>query len=294
MKVSYCILTYNQEEYIEQTLNAAVNQTYSPMEIIVSDDGSTDRTFEIIRQFAKKYKGPNQIVINQNSPNLGLREHYNKVLYELSHGDIVILADGDDVSDENRVEEYVKVFERFPEVVMVSSKSKETDSNLDVINKDGEWDNTFSINTLADYVENQNWFIHSSDSRALRRNVIEAFEPLKYPKAEDMSFFLRALMVGSECYIRTPFVMHRHHETNASHERWTQEMKNLLERQMCEDVECAVRSQLISGKMAEKVKKKFNYSLLYLTTYGPTAFKSFSSFFYSVLSRVLDVRLIMR
>lgn len=105
MKVSYCILTYNQEEYIEQTLNAAVNQTYSPMEIIVSDDGSTDRTFEIIRQFAKKYKGPNQIVINQNSPNLGLREHYNKVLYELSHGDIVILADGDDVSVENRVEE---------------------------------------------------------------------------------------------------------------------------------------------------------------------------------------------
>lgn len=291
MKVSYCILTYNQERYIQETLKSAFEQTYSPMEIVISDDNSTDRTFEIIQKFAAEYKGPNSIIINRNIQNLGLREHYNKVLYELSHGDIVILADGDDYSVPTRVEEYVRTFERFPEVVMVSSNSIETDEYLSPLNENNERDGAISINTINDYISNGSWFIHSSDSRGIRRNVIDSFPPLKYPFAEDLSFFLRALLVGSECYINEGYVYRRHHECNTSSRKWEKETIDKLKQQMQEDVNYAIDRKYISEAKAKDVKNKYLYSLKYWSIYSPSEINPVRSLFYRFLSKIFKVRL---
>ena len=46
--ITFALFAYNQEKYIEEAVQGAFLQTYSPLEIILSDDGSTDRTFEII------------------------------------------------------------------------------------------------------------------------------------------------------------------------------------------------------------------------------------------------------
>lgn len=291
MKVSYCILTYNQEDYIEETIKAAFDQTYSPMEIIISDDGSTDSTYDIIKRVVRQYQGPNRVIVNQNKPNLGLREHYNKVLYELSHGDIIILADGDDVSIETRVSDYVEMFERFPEVVMISSKSIETDCHLQPLKTEDEWDGSFSINTINDYIDDKTWFNHSSDSRGLRRSVVDAFPPLKYPKAEDMSFFIRALMVGSECYIRKGYIFRRHHDENASSSKWTNELSTRLKKQMSEDVDLALEKELITEKKAVAIKDKFNYAMKYIYLYGKNTSVSLISLPYRVLSKVLKLRI---
>lgn len=285
VKVSYCILTYNQEDYIEETINAAFAQTYSPMEIIISDDGSTDNTFEIVKRKVAEYKGPNNIIINQNNPNLGLREHYNKVWYELSHGEYLIMADGDDVSIPTRVEDYVNFFERFPEVVMISSKSVETDSNLKPLYPDDEWDGSFSINTINDYIDNRNWYIHSSDSRGLRRNVIDAFPPLKFPFAEDLACFLRALLIGSECYIQKGYVHRRHHELNSSKARLTEEMAYRSILQMEADVDLALQKGLLTEKKAQAVRDKFLFSIKFITTYSAPFYSSLRVFIFKVLSR---------
>ena len=45
--VSYCLFAFNQEKYINEAIKGALNQTYSPLEIIISDDCSTDLTFQI-------------------------------------------------------------------------------------------------------------------------------------------------------------------------------------------------------------------------------------------------------
>ncbi|HUF60663.1 MAG TPA: glycosyltransferase, partial [Verrucomicrobiales bacterium] len=50
--VSFLLLAYNQEQYIHEAVEGAFSQTYSPLEIILSDDCSTDRTFEIMREMA--------------------------------------------------------------------------------------------------------------------------------------------------------------------------------------------------------------------------------------------------
>jgi glycosyltransferase involved in cell wall biosynthesis len=55
--VSYCIFTYNQEQYIEECIRGALSQTYENLEIIISDDFSTDQTFKIIQRIQKEYGG---------------------------------------------------------------------------------------------------------------------------------------------------------------------------------------------------------------------------------------------
>ena len=100
--VSFGIITYNQEQFILDTLKGAVSQEYDNMEIIVSDDNSTDKTFEIVESFVKSYEGPFKFILNKNKDNLRIAGNVNKVI-ELSHGDYIILADGDDISLPNRV-----------------------------------------------------------------------------------------------------------------------------------------------------------------------------------------------
>ena len=50
MTVSVCIPTYNQEKFIEQAVRSAYNQTFKPVEIVVSDDSSNDNTGFILRK----------------------------------------------------------------------------------------------------------------------------------------------------------------------------------------------------------------------------------------------------
>ncbi len=71
--VTFTLFAYNHEKYIrEKAVEGALAQTYTPLEIILSDDCSTDRTFEIIQEIAKSYTGKHQLVINRNKKNLGL------------------------------------------------------------------------------------------------------------------------------------------------------------------------------------------------------------------------------
>lgn len=96
--VSFCLVAYKEEKYIRDAIKGAFSQDYPNLEIILSDDGSPDRTYEIMQEMASEYKGPHKIILNQNKPNLESRDHYCKVLYELSKGEFVVLADGDDIS----------------------------------------------------------------------------------------------------------------------------------------------------------------------------------------------------
>src|SRR5690606_870089 len=59
--VTFAVLAYQQEDLIRQAIEAAFAQTYSPLEIILSDDGSGDRTFEVIERMAAAYDGPHSV-----------------------------------------------------------------------------------------------------------------------------------------------------------------------------------------------------------------------------------------
>ncbi|MCK5536618.1 MAG: glycosyltransferase, partial [Bacteroidales bacterium] len=58
--ISFTLFAYNQEKYIQEAVEGALSQTYSPLEIVISDDCSTDRTFEIIKELTEDYSGPHK------------------------------------------------------------------------------------------------------------------------------------------------------------------------------------------------------------------------------------------
>jgi glycosyltransferase involved in cell wall biosynthesis len=62
--VSFIVVAYNQDKYIKEAVLGAFSQTYQPLEIILSDDGSSDLTFEIMQDMVEKYVGPHKIILN--------------------------------------------------------------------------------------------------------------------------------------------------------------------------------------------------------------------------------------
>lgn len=286
--VSFCILTYNQEIYIKDAINSAFRQTYAPLEIIISDDCSTDNTVELVKSMANSYEGEHSIILNFNKQNLGIREHFNKVLYELVTGEIILFAGGDDVSSPERAQIYVDYFNKFPELMSISCQSKEVDAQLKPLDNNMEWDSSYTIYTLNDYIEHRDFIIYSGDSRGIRKDVINKFPPLKYPRAEDIYIFLRSLLLGSACYIRQPLVLRRNHENNASKIRNKKYEEFIL--QTTEDIKYAYQNKFITLRKKEMLNKKMAYVKEQFELYWNSPFSGIKPFFYRVLSRIFKVK----
>ena len=109
--VTFALFSYNQEEYIREAVEGAFAQTYEPLEIILSDDCSSDRTFEIMQEMAAAYKGPHEVTARQTPCNSGTLIHVSQVA-KLAAGKLLILAAGDDVSKPNRSARIVKEWQR--------------------------------------------------------------------------------------------------------------------------------------------------------------------------------------
>lgn len=118
--VTFALFAYNQEKYIKEAIKGAFDQTYIPLEIILSDDSSTDRTFEIMREMAAKYKGPHHVKVRQNNKNKGLISHINEVSRE-SSGEYVVVAAGDDVSFNDRTSVLMNYFFKDKKITAIFS-----------------------------------------------------------------------------------------------------------------------------------------------------------------------------
>jgi glycosyltransferase involved in cell wall biosynthesis len=108
--VTFALFAYNQEEYIREAIQGAFSQTYHPLEIILSDDFSTDRTFDFMQEMAESYAGPHTVHVRRNRKNIGVFSHVVSVAKE-ANGALFILSAGDDISKQNRVSELVKAWQ---------------------------------------------------------------------------------------------------------------------------------------------------------------------------------------
>lgn len=100
--VTFALFAYNQEKYIREAVEGAFAQTYEPLEIILSDDCSSDKTFEIILSLVELYQGPHSVKAIKTDSNKGIFSHFLSVVNK-SHGDLIVVAAGDDISEPNRV-----------------------------------------------------------------------------------------------------------------------------------------------------------------------------------------------
>jgi glycosyltransferase involved in cell wall biosynthesis len=118
-KVSIVITCFNREKYIAEAIDSAVLQTYSNIEIIISDNNSTDRSFSII----KKYERDCKVIINQNSINIGALENFKKAA-ELASGDFITFISSDDyLCDVNFIKKAIDMFNDNNEIVVIRGRN---------------------------------------------------------------------------------------------------------------------------------------------------------------------------
>lgn len=104
--VTFALFAYNQERYIREAVEAALAQDYPNLEIIISDDCSSDLTFNLISNILSEYSGIHRVIFYKNEENLGLIGSVNK-LFSIASGDLIVMAAGDDVSAPGRVSSLV-------------------------------------------------------------------------------------------------------------------------------------------------------------------------------------------
>jgi len=212
--VSFALLAYNQERFIREAVEGALAQTYSPLQVILSDDCSTDRTFEVMQQMALTYAGPHTIQLNRNERNLGLAYHINHVM-QISEGQLIVVAAGDDFSLPQRVEALVKEWRKrnFSSGSIYSSAIIIDDLGRTIPTVGGK---DSSCIRLSD----RNSEIFSGVygcSHAWTRDVATIFGAYdERILQEDLIIPLRSCLLGSICFISEPLVKYRIHRGTIS------------------------------------------------------------------------------
>lgn len=122
VKVSVCVVTYNQRNYIRECLDGLVNQEPNfKYEIIVGDDASTDGTAEIVAEYAVRF--PGLIIPALHKKNLGPAGNYFHV-HDMARGEYICHVDGDDLSLPGKLQKVSDILDSEPDVNIVFHRMK--------------------------------------------------------------------------------------------------------------------------------------------------------------------------
>jgi glycosyltransferase involved in cell wall biosynthesis len=121
LKLSLALCTYNGERFLRSQLESILNQTTCVNEIIVCDDHSSDNTLTILHEFEASH--PSLFKIFANQENIGVIKNFEKAI-SLCSGDIIFLADQDDIWESNKVASVLHFFHQHPNYNAVFSDAE--------------------------------------------------------------------------------------------------------------------------------------------------------------------------
>ena len=126
--VSVIMSVYNNEDTVENAIESVLNQSYKNIELIITDDNSSDNSLSII----KNYLNQKTIKLIENKENIGLTKSLN-LMIEASKGKLIARQDADDISLEKRIEVQVGQINKL-NLDFVSSRAKNLQTNKNIPN----------------------------------------------------------------------------------------------------------------------------------------------------------------
>ncbi len=123
--VSVVMSVYNEEEHVSQAMESILNQTLNDFEFIIVNDGSVDRTYEIIKRYVEKDK---RIKVINHEKREGQAKSLNDGI-KIAKGRYIARMDADDISLPERLEKQVKFMGYHPEVGVLGTYYKEIDNS---------------------------------------------------------------------------------------------------------------------------------------------------------------------
>jgi glycosyltransferase involved in cell wall biosynthesis len=219
--LTFTVCAFNQERFIREAVTAAFAQTYSPLEIILSDDCSEDRTFEIMREMAAAYSGPHQVVLNRNPIRRSIGGHVNR-LVEISHGELIVGAAGDDVSLPQRTQAAYEAWEwSGRKVTSIHSNFIQIDEGGQRIEQIIKDECLGGCGRLAVQEVEPIAFVRTLKpivfgcTHAFSRHLFKVFGGLPEDTIhEDDALAFRSILAGRLVYINEPLVKYRLHGSN--------------------------------------------------------------------------------
>ncbi len=194
---------YNAERFLAEAIDSILNQTYKDFEFIIINDGSTDRSEEIIKSYHD-----DRIVYVKNGKNLKLIKTLNKGI-DLARGKFIARMDADDVSLPDRFERQMKVFEEHPEIDFINGRAYNINEAGESIGQ--EWYGPVQPDTIR-YI-NVFCCIICHPSVMIKASLLKAYKYSDNKMAlhtEDYDLWARLLIDKHSCYsMKIPVLKYR-------------------------------------------------------------------------------------
>ncbi len=225
-RISVVMPAYNSEKYIGEAIESILNQTFIDFEFIILNDGSTDNTAKIVKEYAKKDK---RIKFIDNKKNQGLVSVLNQGL-DLARGEYIARMDSDDISLPTRFEKQIKYMDEHSECGVLGTWFK-CFGDSDVVVRHPERIKIFNI-LKSQHV--------GHPTVMLRKSVVDKYGfryDQNYKHAEDFELWSRMVFVTEIHNLPEILLKYRWHGNNISVEyaqkqsELTQKVKqNILDR----------------------------------------------------------------
>jgi glycosyltransferase involved in cell wall biosynthesis len=218
-KVSVVVATYNGSQYLAEQLESILAQTLAPTEIIVSDDGSSDSTLEIVAKFqsAQPRKGaPAWRVLSRKKP-LGVAGNFASAL-GVATGDFIAFADQDDLWEVNKLETLIPHFDN-PRTLLVHSdarlidaKGREMGSLMGAQRLTARERRALRGGRALDALLRRN--LVTGATMVIRRTLLDTALPIPQGWIHDEWLALVAALQGGVVFDQRPLVRYRQHGAN--------------------------------------------------------------------------------
>lgn len=199
---------FNGGEYIGAAVESVLEQTFENFELIVSDNHSTDRTLEIVRQVAA---GDPRVRIESHPTNIGAHKNYNSIL-PLTTAEYFKWMAHDDLLEPTYVERCIEALDEHPEAVLAFSNAAQIDENgeiLGALNSKKTYDSPSAYSRMRAYMADGTRIPQVFG--VFRRSALSKSHLLpSYPKS-DTVFMCEMAMLGKWVVIEEPLFLNREH-----------------------------------------------------------------------------------
>lgn len=265
--VSIAVATYNGGLYLKQQMDTLVMQTYPNLEIIVSDDGSTDGTLEILYEYENKYSF---LLVKRNNAPHGIKRNFENAL-KYCHGEYIAFSDQDDIWMLDKIEKMVHAIGNYS---LVYHNSLFVAENGESLNK------TFSDvfrrysghNPLAYLLSNS----VSGHALLFHRKLLEIALPFPDARHHDWWLAFRATDNGGVKFLDEILVHYRQHQNSETDFLHLKTKKVDYEKSERENIEWYEACATAKGKYQNFIKEwvrvykernnnKFNFKMFLMS-----------------------------
>jgi glycosyltransferase involved in cell wall biosynthesis len=205
---SVCIAVYNGSKYINQQLSSILVQISENDEVIIIDDASTDDTVNVINNIVDI-----RVTLHKNDLNMGVIFSFDRAI-RLAKGNIIYLADQDDIWHDDKINVFTKIFFDNPTITLLLSDANIIDAKGKSIHESFfELRGDFSTGILSNCIKNK----YLGCVMAFRSDMLDYIIPIPPDiPMHDMWIGLINSIFGNVLYVDMKLVGYRRHDNNAT------------------------------------------------------------------------------